>query len=403
MSGFKNVNINPATISMDASARMRVSQSTTLHDGKVINSDNTFLFCSGGTGTHTWTGNTVQMGVTAGQYVVRQTKRFSSYSSGKSQQIECTFNNFQIETGTTKKVGYFSSSASAPYTGQTDGFYLENDGTTIRLKSEDLGTITLDVPMSGWTGYDLISSYDWSKFTVISFDFIWLGGALLRFFMDVPDIGLTLIHEHIFAGELTTPFIHSPNQPIRYTLRSTTGSGSLTYICSQVSTEGSIDESGFNHEIHSRLTAAIPSNTVATIGTSYPLLGVRKKTANRDNSIKVTGADIFCSSANDILHWSLQLNPTLSAPLSWSATTNGVEIGYPGASAAISLTVTANGRELTGGFTTQNQVIAGDLFSKDFFSYLGCDLNNVMDELVLVITPITSNITLNGLIKLKEY
>ena len=75
-----------------------------------------------------------------------------------------------------------SSNAVAPFASTYDGFYLENDGTTIRLKAERAGVTTIDVPWTSWDNYALISTYDWSKFTVIAFDFLWLGSekAIMR-------------------------------------------------------------------------------------------------------------------------------------------------------------------------------------------------------------------------------
>lgn len=89
-----------------------------------------------------------------------------------------------------------------------------------------------------------------------------------------------LAHTVNYAGTATDTFILSPNQPIRYEIRSTTGTGSFRYICSQVSTEGSaITESGYNNSVISLSTAGIPANTVATIGTRYPLKSYKKKSS----------------------------------------------------------------------------------------------------------------------------
>lgn len=178
----------------------------------------------------------------------------------------------------------------------------------------------------------------------------------------------------------------------------------MRYICSQVSSEGSINESGYNNSVNSLLTAAIPSNTVATIGSTYPLKAIRKKVSNRDNALRLTGASVFVSSANDIIHWSIQLNPTLSAPLVYTDVLNSAAQEANGSAvAAITNTVTVRGRVLAGGVVSQNGIMSPDAFAEDYLQYLGCTLDNTMDELVLCVTPITSNITLNGSINFKEY
>jgi hypothetical protein len=402
MSLFKNILLDPATVSLDAGSRVRTSQMTTLLDGKILNSDNPFLFDNAGTGTGTYANNKYNMSVTAGQFRVRQSKRFSPYFSGKSQLIECTFDNFQVEANTVKRAGYFSSSAVSPFTANYDGFYIENDGTTIRLKADRNGVNTVNVDWTTWDNYSLISGYNWANFTVVAFDFLWLGGAVLRIFLKTNK-GFVLAHTVNYAGTATDTFILSPNQPIRYEIRSTTGTGSFRYICSQVSTEGSTTESGYNNSVISLSTAAIPSNTAATVGTRYPLKAIRKKVANRDNSVKVVLPQVFINSADQAL-WTLELNPTLSAPLTYTSVANSaVEEANGAAVAALSITVTTPGRVLASGIVTQNGMMPSGIFENDFLTSLGSTLTNVMDEIVLCIQPISSTVTVNGVINFKEY
>jgi len=227
----------------DAGGRTRVSQITTLLAGKILGADDTTLFENVGTGTATYGSNKVNLSVTSGQYIIRQSKRFAPYFEGKCELVEATFDNFQTEANTTKRVGYFSSNAVAPYNSNLDGFFIEDNGTIKSLKAYRNGTLTIDVPFTTMDNYDAISSYDWSNFTVMAFDFLWLGGAILRFFVKTAN-GFELIHTVNYSGTATDTFILSPNQPIRYEVRSATGTGSLRYICSQIATEGSINEGG---------------------------------------------------------------------------------------------------------------------------------------------------------------
>jgi hypothetical protein len=403
MSYFDEILLNPNSISLDSGSRLRVSQFTTLLDGKILNSDNPFIWDNQGTGSGLYSANKYNMSVTSGQFFVRQSKRFMPYFAGKSQFVECTFDNFQIQANTVKRVGYFSSNAVSPFASNYDGFWLENDGTTYRLKAQRAGVTTIDVPWTSWDNYNLISSYDWSTFTVIAFDFLWLGGAQLRIFLKT-DLGFVLAHTVAYSGTATDTFILSPNQPIRYEIRSTTGVGSLRYICSQVSTEGSFSESGYNNSVNSLLTSTIASNTVSAIATTYPVKAIRKKVLNRDNSVKLTSVTVFVSSANDILLWSVQLNPILSAPLSYTDVLNSaIQEANGSATAAISTTVTSRGRILANGIISESGIMPPNAFTEDYLQYLGCSLNNTMDELILCVTPITANITLNGTINFKEY
>ena len=408
MSYLSNTTPNPLNISQDASNRTRVSQSFTLHDGKLLNADSSLMFDTKGTGTGAFANNKYNMSVTSAQYLIRQTKRFAPYSSGKSQQVEETFDNFQVEANTVKRIGYYSSIATGVYDTNYDGFWLENDGTTIRLKAERDGVSTLNVAITAWSGYSQLAEYqnlaNWANFTVIAFDFLWLGGAVLRFFVKTSN-GFVLAHIFNYAGTTTDTFIKSPNHPLRYEIRSSTGTGSLRYICSQVSTEGSIDEAGFNNGGNSLLTAGVPSQSVATIGTSYAICGVRKAATHRDCSLRVTSVDLMVQSNTDYLLYKIVLNPTLSAGLTYTAVANScAEVGVAGAVTAISITHTAGtGRVLHEGLLSQGQPVPYGFLDKDFLSYLGCTIDNVMDEIVLIATPITAAITLNGCINWKEY
>lgn len=394
---------------LDAGGRTRVSQIYTLHDGKILNKDNEYIWdvTTIGTGTGTFSTNKYNMTVsTISDAVIRQTKRYMPYSSGKSQLIECTFDNFQIQTGTTKRVGYFSSINTTPFENTLDGIFLENDGTTYRLRTYRSGVSTLDLPWTSWDNYSQISSYDWSKFTVIAFDFLWLGGAVLRLFLKTS-IGFVLCHTFNYSSTSSDTFILTPNQPVRYEIRSNIigAVGSFRYICSQVATEGSIDESGYNVSVSSLSTAAIPSNTVATIGTVYPVKAVRKKSGFRDSPSKFIGVSLNVSSTNDIVLWSVQLNPTLSAGLTWVDTvpSNALEEANGSSVAAISTTVTTQGKVLASGICTPTNGVNTSLFQQDFLSYLGCSITDVMDTIVLCVQPITASITLNATMTIKEY
>ena len=212
--------------------------------GKTLNAEDTLLWDTAGTGTRTFAQACNTLTVSAGQYLVRQTRQYFPYFSGKPQPVEITFDGFQNVAGVVKRFGYFSSSAVAPYSANLDGWYIEADGSTYRLVVSRGGVKILDLPWTQWDNYAAIAGYDWSKFTVTYIDFLWLGGAVLRIFVKLPGAGFVLLHTFHYAGSAAGTFMLSPNQPVRYEIRSTSGAGSLRAICSQVATEGSIAENG---------------------------------------------------------------------------------------------------------------------------------------------------------------
>jgi hypothetical protein len=382
-------------VSYDASNRLRVGQLTTLGDLKTLGYEDTLTIETVGTGTATWANNKCALSVTSGQYHIRRSKQYFPYFSGKSQQIEITGDGFQTEANVIKRAGYFSSAATGDFSTVLDGIMLEDDGTTKRIKTFRAGTETLNVPIASWNGDPYLQTYNWSKFTAIEFDFLWLGGAAFRVFVKT-DRGFTLAHTHTHAGLNTDLFMLSPNQNVRWEIRSTGGAGSLNAICAQVSSEGSVNESGKQRSVNNGSTGV----ALATIGTTYPVLALRKAAAFRTRCLKLFGISGFVSSANDQLLLTLQLNPTLSSALTYAAVANNSAESAAGDG---TITVTSPGTILYSAYVAQNSILPPNVLEQDFLSNIGVSIANVSDQYVLCGTPVTAAITTHGVLNYKEF
>lgn len=397
MTLLRSIKIAGDQVTADAGGRVRVSQLTTIFDGKILNEDLPVLFDNQGTGTGSFGSNKYTMTVAAGQYLVRQSTRYGVYFSGKSQLIECTFDNFHAQANVTKRVGYFSSSAVAPYDTTFDGFYLENDGTTIRLKIDRAGTNVLNAAINTWDNYDLISTYNWENFTVVLFDFLWLGGAVLRLFLKT-DLGFVLCHTVNYSGTATNTFTLSPNQPVRYEIRSSGGAGTLRYICAQIATEGSINESGRTGSTSSSSGLV----TYAVVGTRYPLIAIRKKTTHRDIGVRNISAQVHVKTNNDIVKYEIWLNLTTSAPLTFA--NNGYAVERALGNGVITVTgFPTNSKLLHTGFVSYGSTMPDDALELDYHSFLGMSINDTPDVAMLVVMPLTANIDIWGSMNYKEY
>lgn len=390
MSNLRNLRLLTDTFGYDAGSRTRVSQITTLLDGKILGADDLTLFENIGTGTATYGSNKVNLSVTSGQYEIRQTKRFNPYFSGKSHLIECTFDGFQTQENITKRIGYFSSNAVAPYASNLDGLFIEDDGTIKSLKAYRNGTLTIDVPFTSMDNYSAIASYNWTNFTVIAFDFLWLGGAVIRFFVKTAN-GFELIHTVNYAGSASDTFILSPNQPIRYEVRSTTGTGSLRYICSQVATEGSINEGGKTLSLYNPTSV-----TTNAVGTIYALKAIRKQVAFRDAAIQILNIAITVNATSDSGILMLFVNPTLSGAMTYVANSKIEE------STNTDRTITAGTGRLVCA-TPLNVSGSTDIIKENFLSFLSQSITNTFDEFVLAYMPTSSNQVVNAVLTVKEY
>lgn len=394
-----NLFVGIGDVQSDAGGRVRVSQFTTLGDYKILNSDRpSYLWENAGTGTGAFSGNKFNMSVTAGQWYVKQSRRFVHYFSGKSQVCEMTFDGFTPQANVAKRCGYFSSSAVSPYSATLDGFWLESDGTTIRLIASRAGTETLNVPITSWSGYAFLNEYQnlatWNNFTVVLIDFLWLGGAVLRLWIKTS-YGFVLAHVFNYSGTSPDVFILSPNQPLRYEIRSSGGVGSFRYICAQIATEGSTGENGFSRSVNTG-TASIPANAV---GTTYPIKAIRKQTIYRDISVKLEDFSLLVASSDTLL-WLIQINPTLSAPLTYTAVAASAVEEATGNG---TITVTAPGGIIASGYVVQNIQPSPGILRENFLAYLGGTLGNVMDQYVLCVTPATVNTNVYATLSYKEF
>ncbi len=392
MAYLNSTSFDPTQPTMLPNGAVLVGQQTVLFDGKTLNTDDTDFWQTVGTGTATYTSPGMKMDVTSGQYLVRQSRRFIPYFSGMPQVPELTYLDFTTQANVVKQIGYASCAPVAPYNTVMDGWWLEDDGTTKRLKAANAGTLTVNVPAASWTNYSRVASYDYSKFSALQFYILWLGGAAYNFYMCLPGEGFVLIHSGLHIGVNTGTITKSPNQPLRYAIHSSTGTGTLTAICSQVFTAGPIAQSGKAKAIYNDTSVACN-----VVGTHYALKGIKKVAAARDISVKLLNMGVVNTATDDTGILLLVRNPTLSAPLTY-VTEGNIQNGSP----ATSITYTpGTGRVLYA--TPVSSAGASLEFETEFLTWLTHDINDVMDEYALVYMSTTSNQNVNGVLNFEEY
>ena len=397
---MSNITFSSHQISLDAGSRLRVGQLRSLGDYKILNADNTLLWENSGDGTGAFSNNTYQLSVALeNEYLISQTKVYHPYFSGKSQLVEMTFDSFHPVLNVTKRLGYFSSNATAPYDSDFDGFFIESSNGSISFKVYNSGTSILDLDISEWSGYSNLWEYkdtdNWENFTVVLFDFLWLGGAILRLWVKTSH-GFILAHDFDYSGVQTGTFVLSPNQPIRYEIRSTGGSGELTRICSQVSTEGSTNEVGITRFVDTG-TTYIPANSVSS---TYLIKAIRKKVAYRDVAVAIKDIQIGLGTNEDKAKWILSINPTFSSSPSFTDVSNS---SFQEATGTGAITLSNLGVIIAGGIVESGVPVGGKQLEENYMSFLQCLLDNTMEIFCLSVMPFTVNTNVYAGISLKQY
>ena len=378
---------------LDAGNRLRVSQITTQLDIKQTHDIQPLFYDREEIGGATQVysnpdGGTTMAVTTTNDAAICQSKMFASYFSGKSQFMEITFDGFGSQTDVIKRAGYFTSNSTTPFNSNKDGFWFESDGVGQSLVIEKNGVEILNVDQADWNE-DVFSGRDWDNFTVLVVQFLYLGGTAIRFgFIDEGFIKWA--HTYVHSGLVSSTFITSPNKPIRYEIRSTGGAGSLTQICAQVASEGSVDEVGVVRTFDTG--GIIDANST---GVTYALLGIRLKTAYKDVRVDTLKATILATT-NDNFKYSLLLNPTVAGTFTYNDQTNS---SLQLATGATANTVTG-GTQLVAGWAEANasseSVIRSSL-------RLGSTIDDTMDTLVLCVTPLSSNLGVYGSISIQEF
>jgi hypothetical protein len=386
---------------LDAFGRLRTSGITSLIELKQTYSnlpltvDQVLIGGTGATAVYSSTDSSVTMAVgLSGDCAIRQSKIRAVYQPGKSQIFEASFSNFAIQSNVIKRVGYFHSSTASPYNTGLDGFFIESNGVTgiISFQIWHSGTQVFSSPSSSWytTDYNILS-IDWAKTNLMVADFQWLGVGRVRFGI-VIDGTFRLLMSHTGTNNLSEVYMQSPNQPIRYEIRSLGGSGDFEMICSQVSMEGSI-----NSLKKSIMLDHFTSVTTPTGNTTYPLIGYRLGSGYEGINAVIESTKILniTNSGKADYMVSVELNPTLSFTPSWITTNSPIEYAIGGTQS-----VSSSGHRIAGflGSGTGISTESFELF--DNVLKAGSSINGTPDQVWICVISSGNNQDYRSLINI---
>lgn len=344
----------------DAFGRLRVGELETLFDTKLSYGKLPLLWdevvSANASSTHVEVDSCVNMTVTANNaYAIRQTRQRWNYQPGKSQSMVCTF-RMPTAAGVTSRVGLMHGNAAAPYL-LHDGIYFEIANgiasANIVKGTEAGGVVSTEKALQSQWNIDRLDGSgpsgkvaDWSKVQIFFMDFQWLGVGGVRFGFEV-DSTPVYVHEFFHAGIVDSVYMHNGTQPIRYEIRSTGGTGTLSQICSSVSSEGGTQKTG--------ITTAVDTNGTlisCAEGAIQMLLAVRIAPANPDVQLAIEKIYAMSTAATPTSYrWVLLFNPTIVGTPNWVSVTNSPVEVWRNAGTSITMT---GGTTLDSGYASKD-------------------------------------------------
>lgn len=319
-----------------------------------------------------------------GEYVIREGKEKNYYYPGSPSKIEMTASNFHLQSGVVKRFGYFSSSIVAPYATVYDGFVLESDDNYHYVKIYRQGTEVYSRRSDAWLNQSKVANWNPQGFGFYVIEFIYLGGAIAVFKILI-DGELVPVAEYTHEGVDVSTFVKSPNQPIRYEIRSTGGAGEFNHICGDVASEGTGDQIVDSKSTH------IGSEPITSLSQDqrYALVGIRLKQADRLQVVDIYNFSILAANADDILI-ELVIGGTVAGPV-WTDKANSFMQVFNGYTIQEATSIAS--LQHSGGDVLFSTYMAGN---KDKDGLLqnsrrtGSLINGVSEELFVCITPVTN-------------
>lgn len=330
---------NPSGTAVDAFGRARTSSPFTLFDSFHRYRDNgkiTMQTAGAGAATHNANAGLIEcsVGTASGDFVKRESSRVFAYQPGKSLQILQTFVFAAPKENLRQRFGYF---------GTQNGFFLEQDGTSIYLvrRSSSTGSVVeTRIPQAEWNMDPLdgtgISKYtlDLTKAHILFTDIEWLGVGSVRMGF-VIDGQLIPVHTFHHANSVETTYMSTACLPVRAEIENTgtTASSSvMKVICTSVISEGGYELRGKPLSFGMPITAP---KDLPTAGTFTPIISIRLKDTNFDAIVIPTFVDFFAISNNTRYRYKIVVGGTLTGA-SWTSAGTESSVEYDTTATAIS-------------------------------------------------------------------
>ncbi len=390
--------------SVDGFGRFRVSEPSTILNNKMLWDSNPLLWDdqeTAGAGTSSAhstdiASTTMSTSLNTVGTRVRQTFQRFNYQPGKSQLVVMTGMFGAAVAGITRRMGLYDDD---------NGLLFCQAGATFNvvIRSSTSGSpVDDDVPQASWnldvmdgTGPSGVT-LDLSKKQVFLIDYQWLGSGRVRF--GIYSAGrIVYVHEFLSENVLSVPYMSTPNLPLRYEISSdgTSPVSTMVHTCVSIMAEGGIDGGGLVHPLSSGVTPTV----AATTNVIYAVIGARLKATHLDAAMNVENVEMLISAgANPLGEWLLIHNPIVAGTFVYS---DVADSPFQQAIGVTANTVT-NGHVVDRGFVLAAKQGSSAFRKLPSVLSLGSTIAGVPDTVVLCFRPITSNVSVHGILALRE-
>lgn len=381
------------------SGRLRTSNDFMIFEGKTIDSIKSLIWDQYGlNGGVSYANNTINLYTTSGSgtgYSIIQSRISIPYLSAQTNWAEFSVVGFSTEANVTKRLGMYRSNAVAPYQSNFDGFYLENDGTTLKFITSNNGTITNTIPVTSWDNYALISSYDFANVTGFRLNYIWNDSVELYMFINEQ---WQVVHTIVNAGVSTTlawsnPYLYARCAVVGNDVNTVAG---LTVLHVGAGCENLLDNQTRMYAFNTGLFGFTPP-TLTTLASGQIAFALMKlqKTTSATACIQLVDFDVIVTSADGCII-TLMIDPNVTEVGATVLSNQGApEItvtAFTGISPVTSLKPSYPRYVWSRNYNSNsNASLSNPEQSKSFFSFLQNALNEVGAPLYICAIPLTAN------------
>ncbi len=342
------------------------------------------------TGTASSTVNTymgmieMTVGGTAGDQVVRQTRRVQRYIPGRQNEISMSVIFGTPATGIRRRYGLFDDYNGAYFEDGGDGTYYVvcRRNTAEGLVEERVARADWNVDRLDGTGPSGITA-DSTKIHLMVIEYEWYGAGQVEFKFIINNNAYP-VHQFNHGNRSSEPWSAPPFLPVRAELTNVAGTaGTHTFYTGSFSAliEGDVGPLG----VESNANSPITGRSMASANTFYPILSIRLKSTRLQGV--VLPFDLQAATLdNTQIFYRLTLNSVLTGA-SWQPVSDEGFVEYD-----VSATAASNGRVLKTGFIGTYQQGIAIKFDDRSTNQLGrTSMGTVSDILTVEVAAVVAN------------